>query len=158
MKLPANRETAVSTEPVNAGDAKPITVLLADDHQPMLDRVAALVSGEFTVVAAVSSSEEAIDATARLHPNVLVLDVSMPGLNGFEAAIRVRNAGSSAVVIFLTVHDEPEFLQAAWAAGALGYVRKSHLGSDLVPAIRAALEGRRFVSASIQRGDRRPRG
>ena len=95
MQLPANRDTAVSTEPVNAGDAKPITVLLADDHQPILDRVAALVSGEFTVVAAVSSSEEAIDASARLHPKVLVLDVSMPGLNGFEAASRVRNAGSS---------------------------------------------------------------
>ena len=77
----------------------------------------------------------------------------MPDVNGLEAAVRAKEAGSTAAVVFLTVHHEPEFLEAAWAAGALGYVRKSHLASDLIPAIRAAVDGRRFVSASLDAGN-----
>jgi DNA-binding NarL/FixJ family response regulator len=124
-------------------------VLLADDHQPMLDRVAALLDTDFVVVGAVSSGEEVVRAASRLQPDVLVLDISMPGISGLEAAARLRSEGSTAAVVFLTVHDEPEFLQAASAAGGLGYVRKSHLGTDLIPAIREALDGQRFVSPSI---------
>ena len=144
--------TATPNDSDGHGRARPVRVLLADDHQPMLDRVAALVSDEFTVVAAVNDGGEAVSAAARLDPDVLVLDISMPGVNGFEAAVRVREGGSAAAVVFLTVHHEPEFLEAAWEAGALGYVRKSHLASDLIPAIRAALNGRRFVSSSLDPG------
>jgi len=132
-----------------SSDARKIRILVADDHQPILDRVAALLSEDFTIVAAVNAGDAAVGAARQLRPDVLVLDISMPGLNGFEAASQMKDAGSTAVVIFLSVHDEPEFLDAAWKAGALGYVRKSHLGSDLIPAIRSALAGRRFVSASI---------
>lgn len=154
MSAPADRETDIRDVPSNiANGTKSIRVLLADDHQAVLDRVVAVLSGEFTIVAAVTDSAEAVAAAARLHPDVLVFDVSMPGLNGFEAATDIRDAGSTAVVVFLTVHDEPAFLQAAWEAGALGYVCKPHVSSDLIPAIRAALDGRRFVSASIASHD-----
>jgi DNA-binding NarL/FixJ family response regulator len=145
-----------STEHANGGSSsRVIRVLLADDHQPILDRVTGLLSIGYTVVAAVTRGDDAVTAVARLHPDVLILDVSMPGLNGFEAAARVRDAGSTAAIIFLSVHREPEFLSAAWDAGALGYVRKSFLDSDLVPAIRAVLDGRRFVSESIEQGGTR---
>ena len=147
-------DTAIPNDSSNgSGRARPVRVLLADDHQAMLDRVEALVSGEFTVVAAVNDGGEAVSAAARLQPDVLVLDISMPDVNGLEAAVRAKEAGSTAAVVFLTVHHEPEFLEAAWAAGALGYVRKSHLASDLIPAIRAAVDGRRFVSASLDAGN-----
>jgi two-component system nitrate/nitrite response regulator NarL len=83
--------TAIHNDSSNgAGSARPVRVLLADDHQPMLDRVAALVSGEFTVVAAVNDGGEAVSAAARLQPDVLVLDISMPDVNGLEAAVRVK--------------------------------------------------------------------
>jgi len=151
MTPPADIHTAVQIN--SSSDSKKIRVLVADDHQPILDRVAALLSEDFTVVATVNAGDAAVGAACHLRPDVLVLDISMPGLNGFEAASQVKDAGSTAAVIFLSVHDEPEFLEAAWKTGALGYVRKSHLGSDLIPAIRSALDGRRFVSASIdQRG------
>jgi DNA-binding NarL/FixJ family response regulator len=151
MTPPADLNAAVQI--TSSSDSKKIRVLVADDHQPILDRVAALLSEDFTVVATVNAGDAAVGAARHLRPDVLVLDISMPGLNGFEAASQVKEAGSTAAVIFLSVHDEPEFLEAAWKSGALGYVRKSHLGSDLIPAIRAALDGRRFVSASIdQRG------
>jgi DNA-binding NarL/FixJ family response regulator len=129
--------------------SRKIRVLLADDHPPMLDRIVALLATEFTVVGAVKDGEEAVTAASLLQPDVLVFDVSMPRLSGFDAATRIRLGGSAAPVVFLTVHSEPEFQQAAWEAGALGYVRKSHMGADLIPAIRAVLLGKRFISASI---------
>jgi DNA-binding NarL/FixJ family response regulator len=129
--------------------SRKIRVLLADDHPPLLDRIVALLSTEFTVVGAVKDGEEAVTAASLLRPDVLVFDVSMPRLSGLDAAALIRRGGSAVPVVFLTVHSEPEFLQAAWEAGALGYVRKSHMGSDLIPAIRAALLGKRFISASI---------
>jgi len=152
MNPPADVNASVHIN--SSSGSNSIRLLVADDHQQILDRVAALLAADFTVVAAVNAGDAAVSAARRLRPDVLVLDISMPGLNGFEAASQLRDAGSTAAVIFLSVHDEPEFLEAAWKAGAMGYVRKSHLGSDLIPAIRSALEGRRFVSASIDQRDR----
>lgn len=151
MNFPVDINASVQV--TSSSDSSPIRVLVADDHQEILDRVAALLSADFTVVAAVNAGDAAVRSAQHLRPDVLVLDISMPGLNGFEAASRVKDAGSTAAVIFLSVHDEPEFLEAAWKSGALGYVRKSDLGSDLIPAIRSALDGRRFVSASIDQRD-----
>jgi DNA-binding NarL/FixJ family response regulator len=129
-----------------------VRVLVADDNGPLLDRVVVLLSREFTVVAAVRDGEEAIEAAARLKPDVLVLDIVMPRLNGLKAAARIAAGDSGVPVVFLSVNDEPEFVQAAWRAGAVAFVSKSDLGTDLVAAIRAALSGRRFTSRSIVSG------
>jgi DNA-binding NarL/FixJ family response regulator len=80
-----------------------------------------------------------------------VLDISMPGLTGIEAARQLREAGSSAKVVFLTVHERVEFVNACLAEGALGYVVKSRLAVDLIPAIREALSGHRFISPPVSR-------
>lgn len=123
-------------------------VLVADDHQILLDRVVSMLAAEFSVIGAVTDGEQLVEAEATLHPDVLVVDVSMPKLSGLEATEQIRRRGSHAAVVCLTAHGEDEVLEAALEAGVLGYVNKTCLAHDLVPAIRAALQGRRFVSHS----------
>jgi DNA-binding NarL/FixJ family response regulator len=94
-----------------------------------------------------------IEAVARLHPDILVIDISMPVLSGIEAAQQLKQSGTDAKIVFLTIHEDPDFVQAALAAGASGYVVKSRLATDLLLAIRAALAGGRFVSPSLSTPD-----
>jgi DNA-binding NarL/FixJ family response regulator len=126
-------------------------VVVADDHRPLLDRVVKTLAHEFSVVATVSDGRQLVDAEAELHPDVLVVDVCMPGMSGLEAAACIRRRGSQVPVVCLTAYEEDEMVEAAWAAGILGYVTKASLAADLVPAVRAALEGRRFVSTTSPR-------
>jgi DNA-binding NarL/FixJ family response regulator len=124
-------------------------VLLADDHQDFLAVAVRLLAAEFEVVKTVGDGQTLLDEAARLEPDVLVLDISMPVLNGIEAARQLKAAGSRAKLVFLTVHGDPDYVRAALAAGAQGYVAKSRLASDLRLALREALAGRSFVSPSL---------
>jgi two-component system, response regulator PdtaR len=108
----------------------------------MLKRVVRLVEDEFDVVGAVTDGQAAIDAAAVLQPDVVVFDISMPVLSGLDAATRLGESARPPRIVFLTVHDDQAFIDAARDAGAHAYVIKSHLITDLVPAIRGALEGR----------------
>jgi DNA-binding NarL/FixJ family response regulator len=126
-------------------------VLLADDHSVMLDRVGILLSSSFEVVGAATNGQEMISAGIRLNPDVIVADITMPGLTGIEAAQQLREAGSRARFVFLTIHIEHEFVDACVSQGALGYVVKSHMKTDLIPAIKAALTGRTFISPLVSR-------
>jgi DNA-binding NarL/FixJ family response regulator len=126
-------------------------VLLADDHSVMLGRVGVLLSSSFEVVGAVTNGQEMISAGIRLDPDVIVADITMPGLSGIEAAQQLREAGSRARFVFLTIHIEHEFVDACVSQGALGYVVKSHMKTDLIPAIQAALMGRTFISPLVSR-------
>ena len=119
----------------------PVRVLIVDDHQSMLARAPSCM-----VVGAVTNGPAAIEAAAALQPDVIVLDISMPGMNGFEVASKLRGSGSKAALVFLTVHDEEAFVKAAMSAGALGYVVKARLASDLTLAVRDARAGRPFIS------------
>ncbi len=123
-----------------------IRVLLADDHEAMLERAAGLLSAECDVVGTVTDGRQALAAARELKPDVLVLDISMPVMNGIETAYRLKEAGETARVVFLTVHDDGEFAREALAAGALGYVIKQRMASDLVAAIKEVHRGRSFVS------------
>ena len=123
-------------------------VLIADDFQPFLDRIVDLLSREFRVVGSVANGAELVDAATSLHPDVIVVDIYMPVLNGLEAAVRIRGGGFQVPIVYMTAHHDSELLDAAQKTGALGYVTKPHLAQDLVPAIRAALQGRHFVSRS----------
>ena len=126
-------------------------VLLADDHPLLLERVAALLRSSFDVVGTACNGEELVSEAMRLHPDVIVADITMPFFTGIEAAHQLREAGSRAKFVFLTVHPEDDFVQACQAEGALGYVVKSHMRADLVPAINAALSGQSYVSQSVSR-------
>jgi len=116
-------------------------VLLADDHGPMLARVIELVSAEFDVVGAVSDGQAAVDAAAVLQPDLVVFDISMPVMSGLAAAAHLAESARPPRIVFLTVHEDPAFVDAARRVGAMGYVIKRRIGTDLVPAIRLALEG-----------------
>ncbi len=129
-----------------------IRVLLADDHEAMLERVARLLKTECDVVGTATDGQQALEAARDLKPDVLVLDISMPVMNGREAAHQLKNAGVEARIVFLTVHDDPDFAREALEAGALGYVIKQRIASDLLVAIREAYAGRSFVSPSVSSG------
>jgi DNA-binding NarL/FixJ family response regulator len=126
-------------------------ILVADDHQPIQERVREILQTSYDVIGAVGNGIELVDEAKRLRPDVIVLDISMPGMTGIEAAHELREAGSAAKVVFLTVHERVEFVHACLAEGALGYVIKSRLNVDLIPAIQEALSGHRFISPPVSR-------
>ena len=124
-------------------------VLLADDHADFLAAAARLLEPEFEVVGTVSDGQAMVEEAFRLEPDLLVLDIGMPALNGIEAARQLRADGCHAKIVFLTVHDDGDYACAAQEASGLGYVVKSRLASDLKLALREALAGRSFVSPGI---------
>jgi DNA-binding NarL/FixJ family response regulator len=126
-------------------------ILIADDNQPILERVKELLDPIYDVVGAVSNGTALVEHANKLSPDLIVLDISMPGVTGIEAAHQLRESGSSARVVFLTVHERVEFVQACLAEGALGYVIKSRLQVDLLQAILEALSGHRFISPPLSR-------
>jgi DNA-binding NarL/FixJ family response regulator len=126
-----------------------LRVLLADDHAAMLDGVRAVLGEEFDVVGAVNNGRDALMEVRRLDPDVLVLDISMPGLNGLQIAQELKSTKNRTKVVFLTVHKDPDFVAAAFKAGTSAYVIKSNVTTDLVPAIRDSMEGRRYISQAI---------
>lgn len=122
-------------------------VLVVDDNEEMLARSAEVLSPACEVVGAVRDGAAALAAVETLHPDVIVLDISMPGMTGLEVASRLKSTGSRAAVVFLTVHDERDVIRAGTVVGGLGYVLKKRLASDLVVAVSEALAGRPFVSS-----------
>jgi len=126
-----------------------IRVVLADDHQAVLAKVRGVLGEDFDVVDAVADGSRAVDAVLALDPDVLVTDISMPSLDGLQVAKRLQSAHCRAKIVFLTVHEDQDFVTAALHAGASGYVTKSRLAIDLIPAICEALLGRTFVSQTL---------
>ena len=124
-------------------------IVVADDHANMLERVSRVLETDYDVVAAVPDGLTAVDAVDRLKPDLAILDISMPGLTGLEAAVKLADMGRNARVIFLTVHEDQEFVDAARSTGALGYVLKRNILTDLLPAVRRALTGRTTFLAPL---------
>ena len=131
-----------------SSDAGPgtIRVLLVDDNQAMLARAASMLAATCVIVGQAQDGVSALAAAAALVPDVIVLDISMPGMSGLDVAAALRAAGSSAAIVFLTVHDDVELIEAAYAAGGIGYVVKAHLASALRHAVHEAHARRPFVS------------
>jgi DNA-binding NarL/FixJ family response regulator len=126
-------------------------ILVADDHRAMLDMLVRLLSRDFEVVAAVTDGWSAVTEATQLEPDLLVLDIAMPGLNGIAAAARLKEHGSHAKVVFVTNLRDPEFVQESLGLGEVGFVVKDRLVADLLPAIRRVLAGEAFVSPSVSR-------
>ena len=126
--------------------SEPTRVLIADDSEEVLVREAAALADGCVVVDAVTDGPTALRSARRHHPDVIVLDISMPGMSGLEVAARLRESGSTAAVVFCTVHDDEEFIAATKAAGGLGYVVKPRLTADLPRAVSEAKARRPFIS------------
>jgi DNA-binding NarL/FixJ family response regulator len=121
-------------------------ILLADDHEHVLEKVKEILDSKYNIVGTVSDGQSLINAVGLLKPDVLVIDITMPILNGIEAAEQLREEGCESKIIFLTVHADPDFVRACLATGAYGYVVKARMSSDLPHAIQEALAGRIFIS------------
>ena len=131
------------------GDAmRNARIILADDHTLLLEAFRKMLEPEFEVVGAVADGNALVRISAQLKPDVCIIDISMPYLNGIEAAIKLRENGSEARIVFLTVNEDSDFVRAALKTGALGYVVKSRMASDLCAAIKGAISGHLFVSPS----------
>jgi DNA-binding NarL/FixJ family response regulator len=130
-------------------NARPCRLFLADDHQTVLDTVAAMLAPDFTIIGTAHDGDTLLKAVTCLNPDLVVLDVSMPVYNGIEVARRLKERGCRAKLVFLTVHDDEDFAHEALQAGAAGYVVKASMAAELPHAIREAMEGRTFVSPSI---------
>ncbi len=124
-------------------------VLLADDHKETAEQLRQLLEPHFDVVALVDDGRALVSAASRLTPDVIVTDISMPGLDGIEASALIRRGDPEARIVLVTVHSEPVLVARGLAAGACGYVLKDAAGDELVPAVHAALGGKRFVSGAL---------
>jgi DNA-binding NarL/FixJ family response regulator len=123
-----------------------VRVLVADDHRAMLESLVRLLSRDHDVVAAVPDGLAVVSDAARLEPDLLVLDIAMPGLSGIAAAKQLKARGSTAKIVFVTMHHDREFVEASLTLGPVGFVAKDRLMLDLLPAIRDVLAGQSFVS------------
>ncbi len=124
-------------------------ILLADDQKEILRTVGLLLEKEFEILGSALDGEEALDLALNWCPDVLVLDIFMPGLNGLETAARLKTFRCPTKVLFLTVQEDLDFVETAMSVGALGYVLKPHLHTDLIPAIHSVLEGQVYISPSM---------
>lgn len=126
-----------------------VRILLADDHPKFPDTAEKLLGADFEVIAKVGNGQALFETAMRLQPDIIVSDISMPILNGIDAADLLRNSGCTARIIFLSVHIDSEFVRQCLLVGAFGYVIKSRVASELIPAIREALAGHIFVSQQM---------
>ena len=127
-----------------------IRVLLVDDNGDMLTDLRDELSAEFEIAGTAENGEEAVREVFRLDPDIVVLDITMPVMNGLQVASLLREKRPATKILFLTIHEEPEYISAAFSAGACGYVTKRRLASDLRVAIREVYDGRNFLSPSLQ--------
>lgn len=125
------------------------TILIADDHKMFAQGLASLLEDEFDLVGIVEDGQALIDQALLLRPDVIVVDISMPVINGLDAIRRLKQAGSTAKVLFLTMHADARLLAEALRCGANGYVLKASPGEDLVFAIREVLAGHRYITPTI---------
>jgi DNA-binding NarL/FixJ family response regulator len=121
-------------------------VLIADDLAPVLETIRALLLENYDVVGTAVDGHSALAASFQYKPELTILDISMPGMSGIEVATELRRRGDLSKIVFLTVHEDLDIVNACHDAGGLGYVIKVRMDSDLIPAMEAALDGRSFCS------------
>jgi DNA-binding NarL/FixJ family response regulator len=126
-------------------------VLVVEDNEPYRRFICSTLGKrpELHIVCEVSDGLEAVQKAEELHPDLVVLDIGLPSLNGIEVARRIGKLSSESKILFVSQESSAEVVEEALRLGALGYVVKAHVGSDLLPAVEAVCQGRRFVSAGL---------
>jgi DNA-binding NarL/FixJ family response regulator len=128
---------------------KRIRVLLADDHKIVLDGLRSLLEPEFELAGTVEDGRALVSAAEKLRPDVIVVDISMPLLNGIEAVRQIKKLDKQVKIVFLTMHPDVTYAIRAFEAGASGYVLKHSASSELITAIHEAIKGRTYVTPMI---------
>jgi DNA-binding NarL/FixJ family response regulator len=142
-KFPYSLEETVELRKAG-GTGKSVRVLVVEDYEPFRRLICSTLrkrSG-LQIVGEVSDGLEAVQKAEELQPDLIVLDIGLPSLNGIEAARRIRKLSPKSKILFISQESSADVVQEALASGALGYVVKAHAGSDLLPAVGAVLEGR----------------
>ena len=121
-------------------------IFIADDNPGIVDRICTILSAEFELAGTAQDGRSLVTEVEKHKPDVVILDISMPLMNGLEAAREIQAAGSNAKLIFLSLHEDPALVRACFAEGATGYVIKYQLEPDLIHAINEALAGNSFIS------------
>jgi len=127
-------------------------VMLADDHTILLEAFRKLLEPDFEVVGTVSDGRALLEAAPNLKPDVIVIDVGMPLMNGLEAGLRLKEQMPAVKIIFLTMNDDPDLAVEAMHSGASGYLLKSSAAPELIRAIHMSLKGKSYVTPQIARG------
>ena len=130
---------------------KPSTILLADDHGLILSGIRGLLNGYYDVIEQVRDGRSLVAAALRLRPDIIILDISLPLLNGIEAARQITKAWPEAKLLFLTMHASPAYLKEAMGAGGMGYILKSSANEELRSAVQMVLKGQAYVTPSFDR-------
>ena len=125
-------------------------VLIADDHRAMLDTLVRMLGRDYDIVAAVMDGIAVVTRTEQLDPDVLVVDIAMPGLDGIAAAARLKERGSTVKVVFVTNLRDRQFVDESLTLGEIGFVAKDRLFADLLPAVRQVLAGESFISPPLR--------
>lgn len=125
------------------------TVILADDHTLVLEGFRRLLETQCELLATVGDGQALLKAVAQQHPDIVILDISMPVMNGIEAARALKSQFPSVKLLFVTMHADPAYIRAAFQAGASGYILKQSLGDELTQALHAVLRGHTYVTPLI---------
>lgn len=128
-------------------------ILIADDHTLVAELCKRLLESEFDVVDTVSDGHALVRAAAQLKPDVVVVDVAMPVLNGLDAGQQVMQELRTVKLVYLTMNPDPEVAAEAFRRGASGYLLKTCAASEMVAAVRAVLQGRKYLSSTLSRDD-----
>jgi DNA-binding NarL/FixJ family response regulator len=146
------------TEPNHLGNNQSgslIRVLVVDDNEPFRRFVRATLNTkpELKIISEASDGLEAVQKAVELQPALIVLDIGLPGLNGLEAARRIRKLSAQSTILFLSQESSPDIVQEALCLGALGYVIKAQAAVDLLIAVEAVLRNEQFVSSALKAVD-----
>ncbi len=124
-------------------------ILLADDHKMFAEGLRGLLEDEFEIAGSVPDGSALVEAARELEPDVIVVDISMPQLNGFDAVRQLQKEGTRAHIIFLTMHADPSLVAEAFRCGCSGYVLKQSAGEELTRAIKLVLAGNKYVTPLV---------
>ena len=127
-----------------------VRILLADDNVAIMDHVKAMLQADYQIIGTIAEGNSVCAEVAKLEPDLVVLDISMGDHSGIEIAGQLREQGYAGEIVFLTVHEDPDFVNAAIGAGGRGYVIKSRMNFDLGLAIKSALSQQIFISPPLQ--------
>ena len=127
------------------------TILIADDHKMFAQGLAGLLEDEFDLVGSVENGQALLDEALRLKPDLIIVDISMPVLNGLDAVRRLSHNNTGAKVVFLTMHADTRLLREAFQCGGAGYVLKQSAGEELLFALRQVMSGQNYISPAIEK-------
>jgi DNA-binding NarL/FixJ family response regulator len=150
-RIPPLSKSGPENQPSKEGFVSQSTVLLADDNLTVLGHVRKMLEKEkaYKVVAAMADGTAVIREYFKLKPDVLILDISMGDVSGIDIARQLRDQGCRSKIVFLSIHEDREYVNAAIGAGGSAYVVKSRLNLDLLSALKAVLSNKLFVSANL---------